>query len=533
MMFKEIALKNKLLTILTFSTLIMFSAYKLLLSEIIRIDLSVAEKNLEISFLKLIFINITLLGIMFFLDYIATKYTVKFLAHCKHFLNNKLFKKIVKENKYYEMDNMEIISKFNNDIPIIINDYISVIISIAYFIFSCIIGLIYISRMNVWIAIYICSISILILVLTKYFSRKLSVVQKKLNSSLAEISLIINNYLKNFTLFKVFNLNDKLKYEFNETNTKHMNVYYRTNITTKYSEILNDLGGWIITCGLYLLGILLIQKRQMSFSDLVAAAQASGMVTTPIFWLSSTISSLSKSKLIREEFINYVKDTDLKNEEITTSILNDIKTIKLSNISLSYKGTSVFSNFNLCFKKGKKYAIIGKSGSGKSTILKMILRLINNYEGELLINDVNINDIDDRSIYSLISYVGQENFLLNDTIKNNITMYSNYDENKINTILELLLLNTFIEEKGLNYKIDENSTNISGGEKQRINIARALYKKSEILIMDEAFSSIDIQESKRIEKEILSMYDTVISIMHKYDEEILSNYDHIINFDII
>lgn len=529
-MFKEIALSNKKLTCLTFITLILFSSCKLLLSQVIRMDLQVAEMSLDINFNKLILINILILGLMFFLDFISIKFTEKFLSHSKFYLNSKLFQSSVSNKIYDEVNHIELISKFNNDIPIIVNQYISVIISITYFIFSCLIGITYISSINIYLSIYIILISLLVLTSTKYFSRKLSIIQKKLNISLKNINSMINNFIRNYTLFKVFNIMHVLNKDFEKTNLKHKDIYYKTNIMSRYNEVVNDLGGWVITCGLYLLGIFLIQKTILSFSDLVAAAQASTMITTPIFWLSNTISSLAKSKLIREDFNNYITNHPSNTDSYTISTIN---CIEFKNVSLNYGNTKILNNLNLKIQSSKKYAFIGESGCGKSTVLKLILKLINSYNGAILINNDDIKNINDTSIYNLISYIGQENFIINDTIKNNITMYSTYNEIKMNQILKLLSLDDLVQQKGLEYILDENSNKISGGEKQRINIARALYKDSKILIIDEGFSSLDMIQSKTIESFILSRYNTIISVMHKFDKETLKNYDFIINFDTL
>lgn len=529
-MFRKIALKNKKLAITTLLSLILFSASKLFLAELIRIDLKNAENSMNIHFFSLILLNVAVLCMMLFINYFSTKETEKFLAHSKHMLNQMLFSKLTNRNNVNEIENMKIISMFNNDIPVILNNYISVIISIIYFVFSCVIGFIYIGSMNIWISLYISGVSVAILFSTKWFTRKLSGIQKELNSSLEDISSIINNFMKNNTLFKVFNLDSKLREEFSLANDDHKDIFYKTNITSRYSELANDLGGWIIICGLYLLGIFLMEIGQINFSDLVASAQASSMVTTPIFWLSKTISSLSKSKIVREEFINYTSE-EIITEEIEMKNIVHIDNIKFKNIQFSYNAHELLSNFNFEIEKGKKYAIIGKSGSGKSTIMKLILKLVDNYEGSIEINGNDIKGIRNGSIYSSISYAGQENYLLNDSIKNNITMYSLFEKRKFEDIIKLLALDDLIAENGLDYIIKENLSNISGGERQRINIARALYKNSNFLIMDEAFSSLDMNESKRIEREILNRFDTVISIIHKYDDEILKNYDYIINFD--
>ena len=205
--------------------------------------------------------------------------------------------------------------------------------------------------------------------------------------------------------------------------------------------------------------------------------------------------------------------------------------IDLIDVSKSYgPGLPAVNHANLHVDKGEFVFIVGNSGSGKSTIIKLLL---NNYEvskGTLYINDIDINTINIENIYQHISIVHQNAPILNDTLKNNITYFKEYSDNQIIEVIEKAGLKDFVNAlpDGLNTVINENGNNISGGEKQRISIARALLKDADLLIYDEPTSNLDHTTAKEIESILLNIDKTCFMITHKLDKELLSKFDEIL-----
>ena len=205
--------------------------------------------------------------------------------------------------------------------------------------------------------------------------------------------------------------------------------------------------------------------------------------------------------------------------------------IDLIDVSKSYgPGLPAVNHANLHVDKGEFVFIVGNSGSGKSTIIKLLL---NNYEvskGTLYINDIDINTINIENIYQHISIVHQNAPILNDTLKNNITYFKEYSDNQITEVIEKAGLKDFVNAlpEDLNTVINENGNNISGGEKQRISIARALLKDADLLIYDEPTSNLDHTTAKEIESILLNIDKTCFMITHKLDKELLSKFDEIL-----
>jgi len=204
--------------------------------------------------------------------------------------------------------------------------------------------------------------------------------------------------------------------------------------------------------------------------------------------------------------------------------------IRLENVSFSYDQEKVIlQDINLKLEKGKSYAIVGGSGSGKSTLLNLLMAANSNYSGHIYYDDVELRDISSESLYDLVSIIQQNVFVFNSTIEDNITMFSEFKREEIDHAIKLSGLSTLIEQKGKDYLCGENGSGLSGGEKQRISIARSLLRRTPVLFVDEATSSLDVETAFGVTNSILDLEGlTKVMVTHTLDEAILRRCDAII-----
>lgn len=205
--------------------------------------------------------------------------------------------------------------------------------------------------------------------------------------------------------------------------------------------------------------------------------------------------------------------------------------IELKNLNYKYENKKILENFSYTFYKGKKYLIVGDSGKGKTTLLNIISGKINNYEGEIIWDDINYNLLDIVKIREQITYIRQDPYIFNASIKENLTLGDNFSENDIYNVLNQVGLNKWIESlpKGINTIMNLSAKNISGGQKQRIALARGLLRNSSLILLDEPTSSLDDNSAKEIEKMLFSKEDlTVIMVTHNLRDEIKDMVDEII-----
>ncbi len=206
--------------------------------------------------------------------------------------------------------------------------------------------------------------------------------------------------------------------------------------------------------------------------------------------------------------------------------------IVLKNVEFQYDdevdSKKILTNVNLNIKKNGKYLIVGPSGGGKSTLLKLLRKYFAPTGGNILIDGKPLRDVKKEDYFAMIANVEQQVFIFHDTLRNNITLYKSYSEEEIRAAIEAAGLTTFIQSlpDGLDTMIYDNGRNISGGERSRVVIARAMLTKASILFMDEAFASLDMERAREIEQTILKLKDiTVINVSHVVFRDTKKQYD--------
>lgn len=286
----------------------------------------------------------------------------------------------------------------------------------------------------------------------------------------------------------------------------------------KYTAISYGVGGFIRTLlpiSVLIFGAILIIKGKLLLGYLFAFYSYLDYLYEPMKNLSDWYTGLNVSIGMSDRVLNFL-EYDL--EEDTGLKIKGIKTLEFKDVSFSYDGKKqVLNNMNFKLESGDVVGIIGPSGSGKSTIIDIILKIWDTYSGEVLINEVELKDINRASYYEHMSLVEQEPFIFRDTILRNIQ----FEDNKINEkVLNMSEISEMVENKKdkLNHSLTTGGGNLSGGEKQRIALARALYTDADILILDEFTSALDNETEEKIVKNIEKLRDEgkiLIIITHR------------------
>jgi ATP-binding cassette subfamily B protein len=297
---------------------------------------------------------------------------------------------------------------------------------------------------------------------------------------------------------------------------------YKSSINSFFSANSSEFISRIFTIIILWIGSYLVIDSTITPGELLSFYALIGYLTGPVSSLIG-MNKTVQNALIAADRLFEIMDLERENDENTIELQKDlIGDIKFENVSFSY-GTrvDVFENFNLHLKKGELTAIIGESGSGKTTLASLLQKLYLLKSGKISIGETNINYIENQSLRRMVSSVPQQLNLFAGNVIENIAL-GEYDPDlqEIVGICSMLGMMPFIEKlpAGFNTYLGENGASLSGGQKQRLAIARALYKDPEILILDEATSSLDSESEQFVQQTILQLKNqgkTIIIIAHR------------------
>ena len=286
-------------------------------------------------------------------------------------------------------------------------------------------------------------------------------------------------------------------------------------------------------------------KGMFSAGMVIAFGHLIGQIISPIESMPSIVANFRASRPLEKRFRHLLgENITSRNLLIQTLSTKDAdipkangfrEEIILDKLSFRYETLSreVLRNLSFRFRTGKHYAVIGKSGCGKSTLLSLLLGHYPNYSGSIRYDGVELRELTREYLENTVAYVSQDTFLFQDTIQNNITLYhEEYTPQEIEAALEQAGLKGLVDSlpEGLSAMVEENGKNFSGGEKQRFSLARALLRKSRVLLLDEFTANLDKETAEKIEEQVMGLKDClIITVTHRLTPDMHSRYDGILD----
>ena len=400
------------------------------------------------------------------------------------------------------------------------------------------IGLLFVMFFQNW---KLALISIIMIPLASFASKVLGKRMKKITTEAQEKSGYLTSYLvelfKNHKLIKIFQKEDyeKLRANYQLEQLKEKNKKINT-VFIRMSPVMETFTGIMIAILIFFSGKL-IASNELQINNFFSFLAAMMLAYQPVRALSTLNLTLNQgiSSAIRILPIIDHQNVIQNKDNAKPLLLTDAK-IEFKDINFWYnqEEDQILNKINIVFEGGKMTSLVGHSGSGKSTILNLIPRLFDANSGEISIDNQSIYSTTIESIRKNISLVSQDTTLFDDTIKNNIIYANkNIDHEEIIEVAKQSHCHEFIENLPLKYEtvIGENGVRLSGGEKQRISIARAMLKKSRIILLDEATSALDSETESKIQEalKILTKNKTTIVIAHRLSTVLNSHNIYVID----
>ncbi|MGN6266733.1 MAG: ABC transporter ATP-binding protein [Ginsengibacter sp.] len=355
----------------------------------------------------------------------------------------------------------------------------------------------------------------------------------KAQEKLGAILSTIEETLGGIRVIKAFNAEKKQSHKFDTQNDEYLSLKNRVirkrDLASPVSEVLGIVA---IVCVLWYGGRLVLRNSFLDPGDFLAYILIFSQVIQPLKSLSAASYNIRKGAASIERIEHLIAE-DVSIKEIPNPVvLNDFEeSLEFKNVSFSYGDKAILQNINLKIGKGKTIALVGSSGAGKSTLADLIPRFHDAVEGEILIDGTDIKKYSLKSLRNQMGIVTQEPILFNDTIANNIALGMDHvSEEQIINAAKIANAHNFIltKENGYNTSVGERGNKLSGGEKQRLTIARAVLKNPPILILDEATSSLDTESEKLVQDAINNLMHNRTSVVIAHRLSTIRHADEII-----
>lgn len=421
------------------------------------------------------------------------------------------------------------VSALTNDCTSIENNYLAATFTLIEFLF-CFLGalimMLYYSPVMLVLAV---ALSFLPVAVSMTAGNRLTEQEKEISKKNERFVSIVNELLSGFPVIKSFRAETQASRLFSQRNEQAEEAKKNKRRTEQLISLLANDAGIIAQMGIFLAGAwLAISGKGVTAGVVIVFVQLMNYILNPISQVPLLWSNRKAAIALMEKLSDALSEN--VREEGREKLNGFSEKIEVKDLTYGYEPEShVLKDLDVQFDAGKSYAIVGGSGSGKSTLLNLLMGSSSNYQGEICIDGVSIKNIESESLYQLMTSVQQNVFVFNDTIRNNVTMFHEFPDKEVTLALERSGLSEFIEKRGEDFVCGENGANLSGGERQRISIARALLRKSPILLVDEATAALDAATARAVSFSILNLVGmTRIVVTHRLEEAILRRYDKIL-----
>ena len=431
---------------------------------------------------------------------------------------------------YKEYPQGEYIAKYTNTADTIKNRYFSMLPSFWEILFKIILVSIALFLLDIRIALITIALLSTPLYIPKLIEKRLQSAQADYIKSVEDTLSKINDWLAGFEIIKNYSIERKIMAKFRSVNDDSMERLLRDMQLGAIAQLLTTLISYLSYFIVLVCATWLVVIGEFTAGDFFIAIGMIDQLSYPLISLAAITRELIAVKPVCKEMEQFLATNVERN--VGTGIKSVDSDIRFNNVTFAYSNQApILRDFNLIIQKGKRYLLKGPSGCGKTTTVNLLFRYFNAQSGSIEIDDVPIEQV--GNTYGCMTVVRQEATLFHDTLRNNLTMFRDISDDKLIQVMELLGLSKYANTEALDRTVTENGGNLSGGEKKRICLARALLRDTDVLILDEPLANLDNETAERIEDLLLSIQGkTMLIVSHRFSENKLNQFEQVIDFAV-
>ena len=495
--------------------------------------------------------------------FFRTKFSTRAVLQYRNFACDYLLKKKVAD--FYASNSSVYLSALSNDLMKIKEQFLDQIPIITQIIFCGIGAIIVMLRYNVFLACMSCALSLIPFFAALYSGKNMGEMEECLSTRNAEYLAFLKDFSIGFTIIKSYKVEAIFSKLHGAVNEKTEETMLKRERCVEKVNYFAAISGYVTRLSiLFLSSYIAFTRHSISIGTVIAFSQLIHYLIDPLSSLPSMLTEAKAAYRLTDKFWDTIKREEVpqntpENNRVKEEQIAEIQTaiedkkiveekeirvqkqspdesipslrgeILFNHIYFSYsEGKEVLKGLNLQVKEGEKVVLLGTSGSGKSSILKILMGMERAQSGTIRIGGQDTVDLGEDRIFKEISYIQQEVFIFDGTIRENVSLFQNYRGEELQSVIERAGLWNLVKEKGLDYLCGENGAALSGGERQRISIARSLLRKTPILLADEITASLDKENTYLVLDTLLNIENTTeILVLHDLDSRILSRVDRI------
>ena len=526
-MLKEIYKKNRYKFLISLIPVVIVGIMAPMRSYIMQllIDSSNYRELLE----KCLFAAVFSIGVFVF-EWICKKSQAVVVRDIEKDLRNHLMQKLfyISANQFEKKGLAYYLSKFTTDIGILLNDGVNNVYGmIMQFVFA-VVAVIYLLCVEPFVLLIVAAVSFVQFAVPNILKKKIASSRKEYTEALEVYLDGIKSDLGGHKVIRTFGAVEQILGKQKKLSDFVCRKNEDSSKTLYWAQALASFvnnAAFLVVLGSCMF---FVAAGRITVGEIVAITNMMNFVLTPCKTISSGMIQLKAMEKVKAELETLLEqESENDNKEI---IEENIREIRLDNAGQKISDNFSLDKLSMTFEKGKKYAIVGKSGSGKSSIIKLLTEYGPDYTGKVLIDGHELSGLNKESIMHVSPVCYQQTYIFSDTVYNNVALYQDYSKDEVIEALKKAGIYETIQKlpEGVDEKIQENGRNFSGGELQRIALARLFLRNKTMTFLDEITSGLDNATAYEIEKRLLDEDMTIINITHRYNKALMQKYNEII-----